>query len=224
MINFVNRYELFIFDLDDTLVKTEIYHYNAWLKTLKYYISNEYHIDHQHFFSIFHSTNADSIVNYITNELNLENFNEICKLKQKYYYELIENNKNSLNLIEGCQELLEEIIIQKKHFVIVSNNLKNNIEFFQDLFPILKKSTKIYYREMMKNKKPHPECYINVTNDFKGKKSVGFEDSITGIHAITQVPEIKAYFINNTSYYYYNFIMENYLVNQIVNYNKLIDP
>jgi len=35
MNNIINNYDLFIFDLDDTLVKTEKYHYEAWLYVLR---------------------------------------------------------------------------------------------------------------------------------------------------------------------------------------------
>ena len=43
--NIFKTYDLFIFDLDDTLVKTEEYHYDAWLKTLQqiYYKLNKQH-------------------------------------------------------------------------------------------------------------------------------------------------------------------------------------
>jgi hypothetical protein len=41
-------------------------------------------------------------------------------------------------------------------------------------------------------------------------KMIGFEDSITGIHAITQVKEIDVVFINSKSYPYYDYILNNY--------------
>ena len=50
---------------------------------------------------------------------------------------------------------------------------------------------------------------------------VGFEDSITGIHSITQVPEIFVYFINNNTYIHYEYIIKNYNVNNIKNFAEL---
>jgi beta-phosphoglucomutase-like phosphatase (HAD superfamily) len=40
MNNIFNKFDLFIFDLDDTLIQTEKYHYKAWLKTLKIFLTN----------------------------------------------------------------------------------------------------------------------------------------------------------------------------------------
>jgi hypothetical protein len=76
-------------------------------------------------------------------------------------------------MIEGFEDFIKKIIENKKEFIIVTNTLKENIDFFSELFPILKKSSKNYYREMFKNKKPNPECYLNVLKDFSNKKMVG---------------------------------------------------
>ena len=51
----IEKYDLFIFDLDDTLVKTEKYHYEAWLKTLKEIVGKDFYIDYNFFCSKFHS-------------------------------------------------------------------------------------------------------------------------------------------------------------------------
>jgi beta-phosphoglucomutase-like phosphatase (HAD superfamily) len=63
---------------------------------------------------------------------------------------------------------------------------------------------------MFINKKPDPECYINVIKDFPDERKIGFEDSITGIHALTCLKEIKPVFINDHSYFYYDYIKKNY--------------
>jgi hypothetical protein len=61
-----------------------------------------------------------------------------------------------------------------------------------------------------------------VVQDFPNLRMIGFEDSITGIHSITQVPNIKTYFINTPDYYHYNYIIETYLVENIFNYLPLL--
>ena len=125
-------------------------------------------------------------------------------------------------MIEGSLNFLNAIINNNKKFVIVSNTLKQNIDFFSELFPILKYSSKNYYREILKNKKPHPECYLKVIDDFPKKKKVCFEDSLVGIHACSQVHEIDMYFINTTNYIYCDYIINNYKINQIENYNNIL--
>ena len=44
MIKFIDKYDLFIFDLDDTLIKTEYYHYESWLNILKEYFGSGFFI------------------------------------------------------------------------------------------------------------------------------------------------------------------------------------
>ena len=217
-----DSYDLYIFDLDDTIVKTEHLHYDAWIKTLKHFISEHFYITKNFFLSKFHCIKPDTIVKYLSEELNIPNYQDAINYKNEVYYKLINEKKHTFNLIDGLEKYLKNIINLNKEFVIVSNSLKSNIDFFSDLFPILKKSSKNYYREIMKNKKPNPECYLTVLQDFPSRRMIGFEDSITGIHAITAVPEIKTMFINTSEYYHYDYIMKNYNITNIQDYNNLV--
>jgi beta-phosphoglucomutase-like phosphatase (HAD superfamily) len=110
-----------------------------------------------------------------------------------------------------ADQFLKLIIKNNKKFVIVSNSIKKNIDILIEFFPILSYSSKIYCSEMFKKKKPHPECYLKVVKDFPNFKMVGFEDSLTGIEALTKVKQIKPIFINTSKYYYYDHIINNYL-------------
>jgi len=222
MLNIINNYDLFVFDLDDTLIKTEKYHYESWIKILQNKLGLKFYIDYNFFCSKFHSINQDNIKLYLKNDLQIKDIEEVIQQKNNYYLNLINNNKNNLKLVDGVNELIEKIIIKNKKFIIVSNSLKSNIDYFINLFPILKNSSKNYYRELFINKKPHPECYLKVIEDFPNKKIIGFEDSITGIHSITQVKNIDTIFINNSSYFYYNYIINNYKLKLIIeNYNNI---
>jgi beta-phosphoglucomutase-like phosphatase (HAD superfamily) len=222
MIKFIEKYDLFIFDLDDTLVKTENYHYSSWLSVLKQELGVNFHIDFNHFISKFHSNKRDFIKEYLINDLSVSEPERLINKKNNVYFELINREKKNLKLIDGANKLLEQIVKFNKKFVIVSNSLKSNIDYFSEVFPILKKSSKNYYRELMINRKPNPECYLRVVADFPNNKMVGFEDSITGIHAMTQVTSIDTVFINEKCYYYYDFIINNYnLLCTITDYSGL---
>jgi HAD superfamily hydrolase (TIGR01509 family) len=220
MNNIFENFDLFVFDLDDTLIKTEEYHYTAWLKTIKLFLNDKFTFSYEDFCSTFHSIKQDSIKNYLVNDLKLENYDDIIKTKNKLYYELINVNKNELNMVDGADKFIQEILNKNKKFVIVTNSPKEQLDFFSDLFTILKNSTKNYYREMFKNKKPNPECYLKVIDDFPNERIVGFEDSITGIHAMTNA-NIDTYYISNPNYYHNNYILNNYKVIQINNYFNL---
>jgi beta-phosphoglucomutase-like phosphatase (HAD superfamily) len=220
--NIFKKYDLFIFDLDDTLVKTEIFHYKAWLKTLRQTIDPTFDITQDMFFSIFHSMTPNNIQNYLKNDLHISDVNVVINLKNAIYFDMINEQKNDLCLLDGCKQFIEQLLINNKRFVIVSNSLKQHIDFFSDLFPILKKSSKNYYREILINKKPNPECYLKVISDFPNMTMVGFEDSITGVHSITTAPNIFTYFINMPNYYHYDYIINNYPVTPITNYLQLL--
>jgi len=225
MLNIISLFDLFIFDLDDTLIKTEKYHYIAWKKTLKKLLNNnDFDISFNFFISKFHSINKDSIKNYLINELNIEEFkfDNIIKEKSEIYLEILKENYYEIKMVNGVYELLELILKYNKKFIIVSNSFKSNIDFFSDIFPILKKSSKNYYREILQNKKPNPECYLKVIQDFPDEKNkIGFEDSITGIEALTQVKDIIPFFINDQSYFYYNYILKKYNVVNIKDFTEL---
>jgi beta-phosphoglucomutase-like phosphatase (HAD superfamily) len=154
---------------------------------------------------------------------------KLINQKNVMYLELLEQEKDNLSLIDGSEELLINIIKNNKQFVIVSNSLKSNIDFFSNLFPILKLSSKNYYREMFTNKKPNPECYLKVLSDFPHINNIiGFEDSITGIQAMTSVPKIQTVFINTPDYYHYNYITDNYknllLIKDYKIFNNISQP
>jgi len=218
----INKFDLFIFDLDDTIVKTEKLHYNAWIETLRFFYDPNYDIDFNFFCLKFHSIKENSIKSFISEELKLNNYEEIISYKNKAYLDIINQNINNIELIEGLEKFINKILINNKQFVIVSNSPKIHLDYYSNLFPILKNSSKNYYREILINKKPNPECYLKVVEDFPNMKMIGFEDSITGIHSITQVDNIELiYFINTKDYYYYEYIINNYKVIQINNYLEI---
>jgi beta-phosphoglucomutase-like phosphatase (HAD superfamily) len=223
MKNILDIYDLFIFDLDDTIVKTENYHYEAWLNIIRNNIDTNFYFDYSVYCSIFHSNKIDNIKKYLKNDLLVEDVESIIKEKNKYYINLINTNKDKLKLIDGVLELLTTIINNNKKFIIVSNSTEQNVIFFCDLFPILNKCSKKYYGEILNYKKPDPMSYIQVIEEFYGSKIIGFEDSITGIHAMANVKDIDTIFINNKDYFHYDYIIKNYNIKlTIENYNIFI--
>ena len=213
----INNYDLFIFDLDDTLVNTEHYHYIIWLETLRSFINNDFYFNFEFFCSKFHSTDLDGIKNYIINELNLNMFELIINTKNEKFLNFIKNEHQNIKLIVGAEKFINHLLNNNKKFIIVTNNSQNILEFYLNLFPILQKSTKNYYREIFKIRKPSPDCYLLVIKDFPMYKKIAFEDSITGIHALSQTNnEIDIIFINNENYYYYNQIIKNYKIKKYI--------
>ena len=84
-----DNYDLYIFDLDDTIVKTEHLHYDSWLKTLKHFICEDFFINKQFFISKFHCIRPDTIIKYLSEELNISNYQDAIHYKNELYYKLI---------------------------------------------------------------------------------------------------------------------------------------
>jgi len=225
--NDIWTYDLYIFDLDDTLVKSEFFHYQAWMITLQNELNdNFFSISFELFCENFHSKDPNSIKNYVINLLNItqEDFLNVSKEKNETYIKLLNNSYKTIEMIDGAEDFLNKILSKEKQFIIVSNSPLNNINFYLERFPILKNAAKLYYRELFTNKKPNPECYQMVLKDFPHLiKKIGFEDSITGIMALLQVSEILPVFINDEFYTHYKTIKtENPNLLTIKNYFDLI--
>ena len=71
----INNYDLFIFDLDDTLIKTEHYHYISWKTVLNI------NFDYNFYISKFHSNQNNNIKNFLINELHINNYDELIQKK-----------------------------------------------------------------------------------------------------------------------------------------------
>lgn len=206
----ISEYDMFVFDLDDTLVKTEHLHYDAWMHVLTKYMGPTFSLSYYEFVYKMHSNNGFPVVKYLKDDLNLSNYQDLITEKNKYFLELIENDPKKITLCNGVENFLTQITRLGKPFVIVTNNVKRNVDHICSMFPVLNQAKKIYTREMMTRKKPDPECYLRVLDDFPNKKMIGFEDSLTGIHSIVCSKNIDVVFINNKDYPYYQYILETY--------------
>jgi HAD superfamily hydrolase (TIGR01509 family) len=218
----IDKYDLFIFDLDDTIFMTERIHNKAWNITLSHYLKKEYSLDFKEYCNIFHSNKSINFISeYLENDLKLNNQLEIREYKNNIYFDLIK--ENNVNLNEGVEEFINLIIKNNKKFVIVTNTGKDNVDIFINKYDFMKKCDKIYTREMFVNKKPHPECYLKICKDYREYKKIGFEDSLTGVHALNQVDEIDGYFVNNKDYYHFEYIINNYKdIKWINNFNYFL--
>jgi D-arabinose 5-phosphate isomerase GutQ/beta-phosphoglucomutase-like phosphatase (HAD superfamily) len=207
------EYDLFIFDFDGTLIDTEKYHCIAWNKALKdHSISNNNNnfieLNLKNYLKYFHTLDNNNQKVLLKLMYDINNYDDVYNLKQKYYNELIKTE--NINFINGAENFLNYLIKNNKKFIIVSNTSEKFIEIFKKKYLILNKALKIYTKEYFLNKKPNPECYLKILNEYKYEKKIGFEDSLIGFHALYQVSDIVPVLIYNSDYYYTNHIFDNY--------------
>ena len=153
MLNFIKKYDIFLFDLNNAIVNVEEFHYKAWLETLQNILGSHFIFSYDYFCEKFHPKDSESINNYLTKILKLDNYKDIMIEKNKRYIDILNKNINNIKLIDGFELLINLIIENNKSFIIISDTYKDNVDFFIKLFPILNKATTFYYRELFNNNK-----------------------------------------------------------------------
>lgn len=204
------HYDLFIFDFDGTLMDTENYHYKAWSNAISFYFKKTVIFPVLDYEKYFHSIEKNSAKNLLKYRYNIDNYDELYKIKQKNYLETIEAEKDKLTLIPGAEKFIKYLKDNNKKIIIVSNTRAEFIKFYVNHFPVLNLVDKIYTKECFMQIKPNPECYLKVAHEFKDLKKIGFEDSMIGYHALYQVSDITPVFIDNKKYFYKDYIKNNY--------------
>jgi D-arabinose 5-phosphate isomerase GutQ/beta-phosphoglucomutase-like phosphatase (HAD superfamily) len=215
------EYDLFIFDFDGTLMDTEEYHCKSWNNALSQY--NNIEINMQDYHKYFHSLDSKYSRNYLNIIFNIVDYDKIYKIKQEFYEGYVKSNK--INFIKGAENFLKLLIKNNKKFVIVSNTSNKFIDIYKVKYPILNNAERIYTKEFFVNRKPNPECYLRISNEYKNISKIGFEDSLIGIHALYQVKDITPIFIVDEKYYYYKYIQTHYKNISLLtdfNFNELI--
>ena len=219
MTHSLNDYDLFVFDFDGTIMDTEKFHYKAWINILQKFVSKNIYFDYSTYIKNFHTIDTSNKKKYLLMKYDIENYDtqsyhtlsydSLYELKQKEYNKLI--NENEVLLVNNFEKIIEFIHNNNKKFVIVTNTSIKNINFFSEKYPIITKNVdRIYTKENFINKKPHPECYLKVINDYPNHKIIGFEDSLYGFHCLYQVDKIKPVYIFHDDYYYNEYIIKTY--------------
>ena len=217
----VDKYEIFIFDLNNCIVDVEQYHYQAWLATLRNIYGSNFNFSFDYFCEKFHPKNHDSIENYLTQVLKLENLilKDIMKQKNDIYIKLIKNNK--IELINGFDKFIDNLSKNNKKFVIVSDTFKDNIDYFINLFPILKNADNFYYREKFNSNKLTKDNYLSIIDHYKNFKICYFTYYIIVIDSLFDC-SIKLIYLNNNNHdIYYDSIINKYNIQCIKDYDVL---
>lgn len=211
----IDNYDLFIFDFDGTIMDTEKYHYESYLKIYKEYDEN-INLDINNYFRLIHNIDKQEY-NKFLKSININNHEEIYDKKVENFKDLI--HKNKIDLIGNFDKFIQKLKDKNKEIIIVTNSSKKTIDYFRNLYPILNLFDQIYTKDDFTKKKPDPECYLKIQEIYKTKRMIGFEDSYQGFHALSYAKNIKPIHIKTNNYYYSNYIKNNYNVDIIDNYD-----
>ena len=204
-------FDFFIFDLDGTILDTEPIHYKAWYNTINTYTNNNINeFTLYEYYKNFHSYDKNSITNYLQNKFNIKD-EKIFEKKNKLYQNYIKHE--NIKSFKYVEEFINYLIKNNKIICVVTNTSYENISILKQKFKFLE-DLEIYTKEMFTNKKPHPECYYTIVKKYPNLKYIGFEDSMTGFHALYQVVQIMPVLIHNNNYYW-NTYMDKFYTRKI---------
>ncbi|GAB4236892.1 MAG: HAD family phosphatase [Chlamydiales bacterium] len=185
--DWVEKYDLFLFDFDGLLVDTEKLHYEAYRKMclnrgISFNWDFETYCIHAHF-------EADGIKKGIYKafpKLHKQegNWDVLYQEKKSIYQELLLEKK--IHLMPSAAELLNVLHEKSINRCVVTHSVKQHIDKIVGDNPILQTIPHWITREDYSHPKPHPECYQKAIQLYGklGDRIIGFEDTPRGLLAL----------------------------------------
>ncbi len=192
------KFDLFLFDLDGTLLNTEELHYQSYKESLLHFDYNkEFTFDD--YCKLVHYDD-ELFKSLISAELSV-NYKNFYQYKKELYIKKI-NLKLELN--PNVEKLLLYLFENNIKTAIVTHTEKDTVDLILEKLPILNRCNMILTRDDYINRKPHPECYIKALNYFpECKNPIGFEDSYKGFLSLDKT-SITSVLVCSKDYYYFN--------------------
>lgn len=186
----IHKFQLFLFDFDGLLVNTEVIHYQAYVDMLrKEGIETDWSF---HRFCKLAHLNASALKEALYAEYPQldSNWSRLYAEKKKIYCELIRSGK--VELMPGVEPLLKALAQANIQRCVVTNSFRDQIELIRSQLPALKTIPHWITRENYDNPKPAPDGYLRAIELYgkKGDRIIGFEDSVRGIEALRQTPAL----------------------------------
>ncbi len=184
MMNWINNFDLFLFDFDGLLVDTESLHLEAYRIlcsnhgcTLPWTL--------EEFFTIAHTsatgirTEIERLFPALTTPWDI-----LYSEKKKIYETLLK--KGNLSLLPGVEPLLRTLATLNKKRCVVTNSTLAQTESIKSQIAILQTIPHWFTRESYANPKPAPDGYLKALEVLKaaGDRVIGFEDSLRGYESL----------------------------------------
>jgi HAD superfamily hydrolase (TIGR01509 family) len=187
--NWIDRFDLFLFDFDGLLVNTEHLHYQAYLSMLE---ARGCNIDwgFTEFARAAH-LNQNAIREGICvacPSLRQIPWETLYREKKEAYESLLLSGK--IELMSGVAPLLEALASSGKRRAVATNSFRIQTQLIRSQLPILQTLEHWICREDYENAKPAPDAYLTAIelHGQKGDRIIGFEDSIRGLRALQASP------------------------------------
>jgi beta-phosphoglucomutase len=185
--NWIQGYQLFLFDFDGLLVDTEQLHFAAYRELCRRH-GCEMNWDFQKFCREAHGKAMgmwDAIAREFPRIFEDESRREIFyEEKKKIYAEFLKNTR--LELMEGAFNLLVSLAERGIKRAVVTNSPREHIEIIKESLPLLKSIPLWITREDYSHPKPSPQGYLTAIGKLmeSGDRIIGFEDTLKGLKAL----------------------------------------
>lgn len=188
--HWIHQFQFFLFDFDGLLVNTEHLHYQAYVNMLQDQgIALDWSFSQ--FCAVAH-LNATALKEalYAAFPQLHPDWDFLYAQKKKAYLELLATGK--VELMPGAKELLEALEKASITRCVVTNSLREQIDWIRSHIPVLQTIPHWITREDYSQAKPDPEGYLKAIQLYgkSGDRIVGFEDSVRGIQALKQTPAL----------------------------------
>lgn len=185
MTNWIDNFDLFLFDFDGLLVDTEELHHQAY-KLLCQRRGYTLPWDMDRYVQIAHAdaTGIRKNILALFPQMLDESWDLLYAEKKKIYESLLENG--NLKLMPGVELLLRKLAQQDKKRCVVTNSTLVQTESIKSQIPSLNTIPRWFTRESYGNPKPAPDGYLKALQELKseGDRVIGFEDSMRGYNSL----------------------------------------
>ena len=195
-------------DLDGTLIDSDKIHYNAYKPVFE---KRGVNLDYNDYYNILENEGIDKFI-----ETKFSEEEKGLIKKEKNY--ILKQTQN-VDFIKNADKFIEYIANNSINHVIVTNTSLENVNFFKDKLPLLKKLKNWVVREDYKIPKPNSECYYLAKKMYyRGENTIiGIENSINGFYALKSVTEC-IYIVTDANHPSYNKLKkeDSYLINDFL--------
>ena len=185
--DWIKKYQLFLFDFDGLLVNTEEIHHQAYQNMCA---ARGYQLDWSfpHYCDIAHRS-AENIRIHIYKDLPAlhreePHWEKLYAEKKAKYTRLLE--AGAVQMMPGAEGLLKRLAKDDVSRCVVTNSAADHIEIIKKQQPILDTIPHWITREHYTHPKPHPECYQFAVEKYADANDaiIGFEDTPRGLAAL----------------------------------------
>lgn len=183
----IEKFDLFLFDLDGLLVDTERLHFEAYRALCAQY-GHELNWSFEDYIQVAH-TSYEGLEKAIHPHIEKGgSWDELYREKKALYLELL--RQGQLALMPGVEALLKELASSSIKRCVATHSARELVETIKQKLPILKTIPVWITREDYVNPKPAPDAYLKAISLLAepGDRIIGFEDSLRGVQALQGTP------------------------------------